>query len=415
MTIADWLLLVVALPGHLALWILANNYVHALPIGFRALKIYSALLHSVMALLPVVALGMAVGQPGAVAPYSAWDQLAAGAQLYFLVCWAMALGPLPWWTWLRFRQQPPAELIETHSESVDLERVLGERPIGRHGVRAWFLSLPGNEVFKLEETEKTVCLPRLAADLDGFSIAHISDLHFEGTIGPAFFREVVDRVNRLEADVIAVTGDVFDRPECLDWIPETLAKLRAPLGVHFILGNHDLRLGQPSRARHALEDIGWNNLGGRWQTTRWRDREVLLAGNELPWIGPAADLSNVPDHGTGAPPLRVLLAHTPDQYPWARRHDFDLMLAGHCHGGQIRFPVIGPIVSPSRRGAFYACGTFYESPTLMHVSRGVSSMQTLRYNCPPEITRLVLRSGVRTGSESERPAAATDEALVAAR
>jgi predicted MPP superfamily phosphohydrolase len=67
------------------------------------------------------------------------------------------------------------------------------------------------------------------------------------------------------------------------------------------------------------------------------------------------------------------------------------MLAGHTHGGQICFPLIGPILAPSHYGVRYAAGTFDLPPTLMHVSRGVSGLQPLRFNCPPELAKLVLR------------------------
>jgi predicted MPP superfamily phosphohydrolase len=89
--------------------------------------------------------------------------------------------------------------------------------------------------------------------------------------------------------------------------------------------------------------------------------------------------------------FRVLLAHTPDRFTWARSENFDLVLAGHTHGGQLRFPLIGPVVCPSWHGTKYACGYFYKEPTLMHVSRGTGSLFPLRLDCPPEITRLVLK------------------------
>ena len=87
----------------------------------------------------------------------------------------------------------------------------------------------------------------------------------------------------------------------------------------------------------------------------------------------------------------VVLLPVGTHAPWAREHDFDLMLAGHVHGGQIQIPPLGPILAPSRFGVHYACGTFHEGPTVMHVSRGLSSKLPLRYFCPPEVTTLVLR------------------------
>ena len=70
------------------------------------------------------------------------------------------------------------------------------------------------------------------------------------------------------------------------------------------------------------------------------------------------------------------------------------MLAGHTHGGQIRLPIIGPIVAPSHFGVKYASGVFYESPTLVHVSRGVSGLDPIRINCPPEVTKITLRAAI---------------------
>ena len=116
-----------------------------------------------------------------------------------------------------------------------------------------------------------------------------------------------------------------------------------------------------------------------------------MAGNELPWFPPAADLSQAPPPAPDGP-LRIVLAHSPDQIAWAQSADVDLMLAGHTHGGQIRLPLLGPIFVPSRWGVHYASGLFHAAPTTMHVSRGVSAEFPVRVGCPPELAHLVLRS-----------------------
>jgi predicted MPP superfamily phosphohydrolase len=212
----------------------------------------------------------------------------------------------------------------------------------------------------------------------------------------------------LESDLIAITGDIADRRACLEWLPETLATLEARWGKFFVLGNHDLRFGDPGAVRRAMEAAGFVDLGGRSCELLVGGALVRLAGNELPWIRSAADVSHWPSEAEADRPPRILLAHTPDQLAWARRRDFDLMLAGHMHGGQIRLPWIGPIVSPSYRGTRYASGTFYEPPTLMHVSRGIASLQTVRWNCPPELTRLVLRSPHAGEANGKVPTRETD-------
>ena len=165
--------------------------------------------------------------------------------------------------------------------------------------------------------------------------------------------------NSLEPEIVALTGDLLDKTQCIDWVPETLGRLKARYGVYYLFGNHDLRVDW-QRLRRVMDDCGLVYLGGRWKVIEVRGQPVLLAGNELPWFKPAADLSACPPRS--GVPFRLLLAHSPDQLPWARKGDGDLLLAGHNHGGQIRLPLIGPVFSPSRYGVQYASGLFHAPP-----------------------------------------------------
>ena len=202
---------------------------------------------------------------------------------------------------------------------------------------------------------------------------------------------IAGRANELAGDLVVITGDIVDKTHCIDWIPETLGRLRAKHGVYFVLGNHDKRVADVEHLRRTLTQAGMKDVGGRVMSVEIGNVEIQLAGNELPWfpLRAATDLfqAQVRDHAV----FRILLAHTPDQYEWAKQRGFDLMLAGHNHGGQVRLPWIGPILSPSRFGARYASGLFEESPTLLHVSRGIAGTHPLRLNCPPEAAKLVLK------------------------
>jgi predicted MPP superfamily phosphohydrolase len=128
-------------------------------------------------------------------------------------------------------------------------------------------------------------------------------------------------------------------------------------------------------------------LGGTWREQTIRGGRILLAGDELPWFGVAPALHDAPPPGDA---FRILVTHTPDRFAWARRNHFRLVLAGHNHGGQVRLPVLGPIVAPSRHGVRYAGGLYQEGGATLHVSRGVSAVHLLRFNCLPELTKLVL-------------------------
>ena len=141
-------------------------------------------------------------------------------------------------------------------------------------------------------------------------------------------------------------------------------------------------------------------------------RPVVFAGNELPWHLPAGDFGSESEQEDAERPLRIVLAHSPDQFHWARRYDADMVLAGHTHGGQIRLPGLGPIFTPSRYGTKYTESVYWQPPTLMHVSRGLSSLTPLRLNCPPEMTRIVLRA-VTKGDDAP-PVDATQEPTTSA-
>src|SRR5207244_1347494 len=119
---------------------------------------------------------------------------------------------------------------------------------------------------------------------DGLSIVHVSDTHFNGSPGLAYFEEVCEVAERLRPDLFALTGDVLDRADMAAWLPTTLGRLRVPFGSYFVLGNHDVDAGT-ERVRVALTTAGWTSVGGVSQTLDVRGRCVLIAGTEAPWIG----------------------------------------------------------------------------------------------------------------------------------
>ncbi len=152
-----------------------------------------------------------------------------------------------------------------------------------------------------------------------------------------------------------------------------------------------LRIKDDVLIRKTLDAAGFQGLGGRWVELKHEGASITLAGTEVPWFPPAPDMISCPEVVDGQRSFRVLLSHSPDQLGFAIKHDFDLMLAGHTHGGQVRLPLVGPILSPSLFGIRHAAGAFYQHPTLLHVSRGLAGTRAVRYGCPPELTRLVIR------------------------
>ena len=316
---------------------------------------------------------------------------------------AVALIGYPVWLYQRLTHRHVRAMTERRGEVVDIAARLGRLPVA--GWETNLLArLPGNQLTELEINRKTLELENLPERLSGLKVLHLSDLHMANRLEADFFQEAVLLSNQLEPDVVCVTGDLIDKHECLSWLSEILGELSARYGVYYVLGNHDERIGDLSLIHNELKGRGWTHLGSRWRTILIEGEELLLAGNELPWLGKSPDMTNAPPGTSDGGMFRMLLAHTPDQFPWAKQHAFDLMLAGHNHGGQIHFPFLGPVVAPSIFGVKYASGVFHERPTLLHVSQGAGSYFPFRFNCRQEVTLLTLQPS----SLSKQPASAAE-------
>lgn len=385
--------------GHLALWVMIVNRLHATGWPRPLIKAIDKVIYSIVLGLPI-----AVVARLSMSHESSLEELFEPAWLnrlwlgYSAVCGLAALVVALTWFQRRTSRHRTRGLVSNDTTVHDAVNYLGHRPVHGWPTRV-AAALPLNQIFKLHVNVKTLLVPNLPPALDGLSIAHLSDIHMTGRITRPFFDFVVDRTNELDADLICITGDIVEKVPCLAWIEPTLSRLKARHGMFFVLGNHDKRIRDVGSVRRALENAGLVDLGGRWLSHGVRNEKLFLAGNERPWFGALPDLNDAPLWRDDKP-LCLLLSHTPDQITWARQHPFDLMLAGHNHGGQICLPFIGPLVSPSYFGVKYASGLFQEGPMLLHVSRGVSGLEPLRFNCPPEITKLVLVREVLAGEHS---------------
>ncbi|MEN6558471.1 MAG: metallophosphoesterase [Thermoguttaceae bacterium] len=373
-------LLLLALLGHGFFWIGLVNRLHALPLRRRRIKQLTLAMFAAAALIPV-GLG-----------WRCWDEGSCGLGrmpwpviAYLAVCWAVAAVTLVRFVAMRLMQRRPAVVRFHQRRRAAIDPALPRVPDAER--RHHFLTrLPRNEILQLEESRWTLDVPRLAPALDGLSILHLSDFHFFGRVGKAYFREVVRVANQLRPDLVCITGDLVDRSRCLDWIADTLGRLSARCGVYYVLGNHDVRV-DVARLRQILQGHGLVDVGSRWIRFEINGSPLALAGDERPWF----DDWGPNDESPADPALKIVLAHTPDRLAWARRQHADLMLAGHTHGGQIRIPPLGAIFAPTRSGVKHSSGVFYAPPTILHVTRGVSGDVPLRWNCRPEIALLQLR------------------------
>jgi len=184
-----------------------------------------------------------------------------------------------------------------------------------------------------------VPIPNLPAALHGFSIAQISDIHVGPTIRRNYVAGIVAAVNRLEADAIAITGDLVDGSvrELASQV-EPLAQLRARYGTFFVTGNHEYYSGERAWTRE-LRRLGMRVLMNEHVVVDHNDARLVLAGvtdfsahqfDPVHRSDPLAALADAPEDA-GA---KILLAHQPRSAPQAAAAGFDLQLSGHTHGGQ---------------------------------------------------------------------------------
>ena len=230
--------------------------------------------------------------------------------------------------------------------------------------------------------------------LHGFTIVQISDIHVGPTIKRRYLDEIVDAVNRLEADMVAVTGDLVDG-SVHRLAPHTkpLSRLRARYGSYFVTGNHEYYSNVHDWIAE-IRSLGLTVLMNEHVVVHHRGSALLVAG-VTDYSAHRFDPAHRSDpHAAlaGAPPdvaVRILLAHQPRSAAAAADAGFDLQLSGHTHGGQF-FPwnFFVPLQQP------YTAGLNRLKQLWVYTSRGTGYWgPPKRFGAPSEITRVRLMRG----------------------
>ena len=244
-----------------------------------------------------------------------------------------------------------------------------------------------------------VPLARLPQSFDGFTIAHVSDFHYEEHFSAVPIRKAVDVVNGLHPDLAVFTGDfvtvpVLERQSTLRKAAETaipcseiISKIQARKVA--ILGNHDAA-AYPERIIDALAGHGIPTLRNASLPVERGPARIWLAGIDdalrgLPDLG--VTLEKIPRNEA-----TILLAHEPDFADEASLRPVDLQLSGHSHGGQIWIPGIGaPWLPPMARK--YPRGLRRVGNLTLYTNIGIGTIRApIRINCKPEITLITLRA-----------------------
>jgi predicted MPP superfamily phosphohydrolase len=274
-----------------------------------------------------------------------------------------------------------------------LRLVLVTTPLAVVGLGFWSVFVEPNRLVTREETIQIQNWPR---ELSPLKIAVLSDIHVGGWfVDDQKLRQIVDRTNQLQADLIVILGDYMSSESWKSHrvLPEVfgpiLKDLRAPLGVYSVLGNHDW-WWNGGRVRRGLEANGVTVLDDDVVEIKDRGRSFWVAGLADLWTRPQHISQTIAKIPPGEP--TIALTHNPDIFPRLPQQ-VQLLLAGHTHGGQVRFPIIGTLIQPSNYGQRYVRGHVIEDNHHLFVTTGIGvSILPIRFCVPPEIVLLTLRS-----------------------
>lgn len=213
------------------------------------------------------------------------------------------------------------------------------------------------------------------SDAPTHRIVHVTDIHHKGDC--PYLETVVNTINSLSPDAVCFTGDLIEKAH---YLPEALAFMRnikAP--IYGVPGNHDYW----SKCKFSDIEECFVNSGGAWlmdKQVRSHDGKLHFTGATcLNWGKPRV-------HAPQVSGKNIMLMHYPLFVEKLAPHKFDLILAGHSHGGQVRIPFVGPLIVPFWVGR-YDMGLYETEAGPLYVNPGIGYIATsIRFNCRPELT-----------------------------
>jgi len=235
---------------------------------------------------------------------------------------------------------------------------------------------------RIEIRHNRIALPRLPAAFEGFTLLQISDLHLD--MAPDFPRALIEAVRQVDYDLCVLTGDFRGETygpyeAALQGLQQVRTHLEGE--VYAILGNHDTICMVP-----GIESMGIRLLLNEQVALERGGDTIYLAGIDDPHYYRADNLEKAAD-GVPEDAVSILLAHSPEIYRHAAHADFDVMLCGHTHAGQICLPGGIPLMCNASCPRTLCAGAWLHHGLAGYTSAGSGAcVVDVRINCPPEIT-----------------------------
>ncbi|MDD2518283.1 MAG: metallophosphoesterase [Bacilli bacterium] len=260
---------------------------------------------------------------------------------------------------------------------------------------AHFLGTKGLVVKEIKITDNTI-----PNSFHGFKVVHLSDIHYGRSVKEKQIKLIVDKINILKPDIVVITGDLLDRDKELTSeqqkiLTEQLKKIEVTIGKYIIAGNHDYDNGI-DKWQTLVQNSDFINLNDNYQ---------LIYNNGITPIlinGMSSNLHNhmtiekklenhfnflkefeKPNNETIKPAYNIMIIHEPDYVDEFKYDNFNLILAGHSHNGQVRLPFINKLVTPIGAQKYHREQYNLEN-TKMYISSGLgtSTLDVRLFNKP---------------------------------
>ncbi len=252
--------------------------------------------------------------------------------------------------------------------------------------------------------EQTIPIPSRFSDLDGLRILHISDVQGDGRTDKAQVEEFVRIGNELAPDLVMNSGDIVTTGDAyIDQTAEALGELRAPIGKFAAVGDHDIFSGNKQKVLQAVRAADHTMLEDTSIYMAYRQTTIGLTFvtytyRQRPSDAALDTLLSLPDSV-----YRILLVHQPAMSLMERAvsREYDLVLAGHTHGGGVAFGLPGlGFLAPASFETRYVSGLFHEGSTYINVTTGLGfTLAPVRFNAPIEMSLLTLRAEIEERHE----------------
>ncbi|MFA5603940.1 MAG: metallophosphoesterase [Bacilli bacterium] len=260
---------------------------------------------------------------------------------------------------------------------------------------AYFIGTKGLVVKEIKITDNTI-----PNNFHGFKIVHLSDIHYGRSVKEKEIKKIVEKINILKPDIIVISGDLLDRDieltnEQQKLLTEQLKKIDVTIGKYIIAGNHDYDNGI-DKWQIIVQDSDFINLNDNYQLIYNKGTTPILingmSSNLHKHMTIEQKLENHfkflkefdnPDNKTIKPAYNIMIIHEPDFIDEFKHDNFNLILAGHSHNGQVRLPFVDKLVTPLGAKKYHS-EQYNLGNTNMYISSGLgtSTLDVRLFNKP---------------------------------